>query len=313
MAVNTYFKSHELAELLETFIDQAIELAIEEDLGRERVDVTSAACVPSDCRASAVVLVKEPAIVAGIEIFERVMRSFHKSESGQKRGTARNASDSADALIIEPLIDEGSAVMQIPHEIIKLQGPAGTILAGERLALNLLQRMSGVATMTKQFVDKAKPLGIAILDTRKTTPCLRAFEKYAVAAVGGQNHRMGLFDNILIKDNHIRVAGSITKAVSAARAKYPDKEVEVETTTLTEVQEALDNKAEKIMLDNMAPDTVRQAVELIRGRSKIEVSGGINQKNIDQYLIGGVDYISIGALTHSVRAIDISLEILQLD
>lgn len=289
-------------------IDRAIELAIAEDLGQNgQVDLTSDAIIGSDSLASAVVLLKEPGVVAGLDIFALVMNRF------------------SPAINVEILIAEGSHIpdASLPHkprEVIRLSGPSGKILAAERLALNLIQRMSGIATFTKQFVDKAKPYGIQILDTRKTTPCLRVFEKYAVICAGGTNHRMGLYDNVLIKENHIRVAGGITEAVSAVRKKYgafdreagTGQQVEVEVTNITEVEEALSIGVEKVLLDNMTPEMVRDAIARIQGKSKIEVSGGINLSNIDQYLIEGVDYISVGALTHSVKAIDLSLEILEI-
>jgi len=274
-----------------TLIDRAIDGPI---------DLTSDAIIGKDSLASAAVLLKEPGVVAGLDIFVLVMKRF------------------SEAINVEILIAEGSYIPDesLPHkpkEIIKLSGPSGKILAAERLGLNLIQRMSGIATFTRQFVDKAKPFGIKILDTRKTTPCLRVFEKYAVMCAGGTNHRMGLYDNVLIKENHIRVAGGITEAIDAVRKKHGAKQpIEVEVTNITEVEEALATGVEKILLDNMTPDLVRESIAKIQGKSKIEVSGGITLSNIDQYLIEGVDHISIGALTHSVKAVDLSLEILEI-
>lgn len=284
----------------QTYIERAIELAIAEDLGlHNEGDITSSSIMGDDSTASAVVLLKEPGVVAGLDIFTRVMTRY------------------SDKIQLEVLIAEGSYIddenlAHKPLPIIRIVGPSAAILGAERVALNLIQRMSGVATMTKKFVDKAAPYKIAILDTRKTTPCLRVFEKYAVASAGGTNHRMGLFDCILIKENHIRVAGGITSAIQACRKKFPDKPVEVEVTNYDEVDEALSNNAEKILLDNMTPEMVRECIKKIAGKCKIEVSGGINLSNIDRYLIEGIDYISIGALTHSVKAIDLSLEILEI-
>jgi nicotinate-nucleotide pyrophosphorylase (carboxylating) len=169
--------------------------------------------------------------------------------------------------------------------------------------------MSGIATITRQFVEKAELHKIQILDTRKTTPGLRALERLAVRAAGGVNHRFALFDAILIKDNHVRLAGGIRPAIEAARKGSPDLSVEVETTTLAEVEEALQCKAERILLDNMEPEMIARAVKLIDGRAYIEVSGGVNLKNIDKFLIAGVNGISIGALTHSAPSLDISLEV----
>lgn len=281
-------------------IDKAIDLAIAEDMGIDNEgDLTSSAIMGDESLASAVVILKEPGVIAGLDIFTRVMNRY------------------SEKIAVEILVAEGSHIDEErlehqPLQIIKLAGPSAKILGAERLALNLIQRMSGVATMTKKFVDKASPFGISILDTRKTTPCLRVFEKYAVASAGGVNHRMGLFDCILIKENHIQVAGGITHAVQLCRRKHPGKPVEVEVTNYKEVEEAVENQAEKILLDNMTPEMVRESIAKIAGRSKIEVSGGINLTNIDKYLIEGIDYISIGALTHSVKAIDMSLEILEI-
>jgi nicotinate-nucleotide pyrophosphorylase (carboxylating) len=209
----------------------------------------------------------------------------------------------------KPLVEPGVHIESIPYKIAEFTGPAAPILKAERLALNLLQRMSGIATVTKRFVEKAKPSGIEILDTRKTTPGLRAFERLAVAAAGGTNHRFGLYDAILIKDNHVRLAGGIKNAVESARKAYPSMSIEVETTTLSEVQAAVESRAERIMLDNMSPDQIKNAVELIANRAYIEVSGGVKLSNIESYLVKGVNGISIGALTHSAPGLDISLEV----
>ncbi|MBX9667252.1 MAG: carboxylating nicotinate-nucleotide diphosphorylase [Candidatus Obscuribacterales bacterium] len=299
-STKTSTKKDSKTGLSDIYIERAIDLAISEDLGLDNEgDLTSDSIIKDSCRARAVVVLKEPAIVAGLDIFTLVMERF-----------------SAD-IEVNLLYPEGTAfpdrpTTQLPKEIIQLEGPTAPILKGERLALNLLQRMSGIATMTGQFVHKATPFGISILDTRKTTPCLRVFEKYAVRSAGGTNHRMGLFDCILIKENHIRAAGSITSAIKAVRKEHKKKPIEVEVTNFEEITEALENKAEKLLLDNMTPDMVREAVELISGKSKIEVSGGINLSNLEGYLIKGVDYISVGALTHSVRAIDLSLLVVEI-
>jgi nicotinate-nucleotide pyrophosphorylase (carboxylating) len=207
------------------------------------------------------------------------------------------------------LVESGTYVDKIPARIATFKGPATSVLKSERLSLNLLQRMSGIATITKRFVDKAKGKGIEILDTRKTTPGLRAFERLAVAAAGGTNHRFGLFDAILIKDNHVRLAGGITPAIKLARASKSGLPVEIETTTLEEVQAAVDGGAERILLDNMSPEMIQQAVKMIDRRAYIEVSGGVKLSNVDSYLIVGVNGISIGALTHSAPSLDISLEV----
>ena len=200
---------------------------------------------------------------------------------------------------------DGSEIA-VQAEIIQVKAKTSALLKGERTALNIVQRLSGIATLTRKFVDTAKP--VTILDTRKTTPGLRIFEKYAVHCGGGTNHRFGLFDAVLIKDNHIKIAGGITLAIDRVRNQYSGR-IEVETTNLDEVREALKMDADVIMLDNMAPETVKKAVALIDGKSKIEVSGSMGLEQLSQFSRLGVDYISVGALTHSARAVDISMNI----
>ena len=183
------------------------------------------------------------------------------------------------------------------------------MLTGERLALNFLQRISGIASETAKYVEAVKETKTLILDTRKTVPGLRLLDKYAVKAGGGTNHRMGLFDMVMIKDNHISAAGGITNAVKAIRpAISPEIKIEVETTNLDEVKEALDAKADIIMLDNMDNETMKKAVRLIDGKAKVEASGNMNLERVKEVAATGVDYISIGALTHSVNALDISMK-----
>jgi nicotinate-nucleotide pyrophosphorylase (carboxylating) len=275
----------------EQLIDQSITLAMLEDLGPDNIDITTSSVAPADALATGYLQCKQKAVIAGLEIFKYVMKRYDGS------------------IEVKELISDGETVDSPPTKLATLRGNAQSILKAERLGLNLLQRMSGVATETKALAQKAAEYKIAILDTRKTTPGLRVFEKRAVAIAGGTNHRFGLFDAILIKDNHVRLAGGVAKAVELARKKNPALQIEVETTTLDEVKEALALKAEQIMLDNMTPDMVQQAVVLIGGRAFIEVSGGINASNLDQYLLPGVNAISIGALTHSAKNIDISLEV----
>ena len=230
-------------------------------------------------------------MIVGLDVMEMIFRRFD------------------DGIRFIHLIDNGQLIAENVSKIAEFSGPAAAILRAERLALNLLQRMSGIATLTHKFIEKTQNTGIEILDTRKTTPCLRAFERLAVAAAGGTNHRFGLFDAILIKDNHVRLAGGTGRAIALVRQAHPDKKIEVETATLVEVTEAVDLKAERIMLDNMSPEMIRAAVEIIAGRAYIEVSGGVKLANIDDYLIKGVNGISIGALTHSAPSLDISLEV----
>jgi nicotinate-nucleotide pyrophosphorylase (carboxylating) len=272
-------------------IDRAIELALVEDLGAQMSDLTTDSIVPANATAKGEIVCKEAGIIVGLDVAALILSRFD------------------ERIQLTPLIESGTYIKDTPSDIAKLTGPAAPILKGERLALNLLQRMSGIATVTAKFVEKAKGTGIEILDTRKTMPCIRAFDRIAVAAAGGTNHRFGLFDAVLIKDNHLRLAGSITNAINLARKANPGVSIEVETTDLAEVQEAVDAKAERILLDNMSPEMIRQAIKLISGRAYIEVSGGVKLSNVDGYLIEGVNGISIGALTHSAPGLDISLEV----
>lgn len=296
---DTKGKSNEASELRtaveflkkhQTEIDQIIDNALNEDIANG--DITANSIVPAEMECSADVVLKEAATVAGLQIFARVMTKCDPN--------AR----------FESFVAEGQSIPaeSIPLTIGRISGKGRAVLSGERTALNLLQRMSGIATMTRRFTELADALKIEILDTRKTTPGLRLIEKWAVTLGGGTNHRFGLFDKILIKDNHIAIAGGITKAVQLARSGNPGMSVEVEVTNIEQLKEALDLAVEHIMLDNMSPELIRSSVELIKGRAYIEVSGGVRLDNLSNYLIEGVSGISIGALTHSVKNIDISLE-----
>jgi nicotinate-nucleotide pyrophosphorylase (carboxylating) len=206
------------------------------------------------------------------------------------------------------LADEGSSFAGDRRVVARLDGPASAILSGERTALNFLQRLSGIASRARRFVDAAGGR-ITILDTRKTTPTLRVLEKYAVRAGGASNHRVGLFDAILIKDNHIRLAGGVHAAVERVRAYRPGLPVEIEAETLAQVDEALAAGAETILVDNMPTDRIRDAVARARGRATIEISGGVTLERIPELATTGADYVSVGALTHSAPAVDISFEI----
>ncbi len=279
--------------------EEALVLAIREDLGsyEDRIDLTTDAIVEPGVLCKAHVLLKEPGVLAGSEVARDVFSRFSnqiKVEIKEKDGTYIDAID-----------------LKNPPRVILLEGPAEAILKAERLVLNLMQRMSGVATITKKFVDKAGSR-VKVLDTRKTTPCLRAFDRLAVQAAGGTNHRSGLYDQVLIKDNHIVMAGSIEKAISLVRAKNPDVIIEVETRTIEEVKEAACLEPHIIMLDNMSPEMVKEAIGIVNGKSQIEISGGINLDTIGTYLLDGVDAISVGALTHSAPSLDISLDIYEL-
>ncbi len=198
------------------------------------------------------------------------------------------------------LVKEGEWIK--PGRIAIIKGKARVLLTGERVALNFLQRLSGIATLTRRFVDRVKGTGVKILDTRKTTPGLRYLEKYAVRVGGGFNHRFGLFDAVLIKDNHIEIAGGVGNALKKVRG-------EIEVKNLDELREALDNGAERVLLDNMSIETLKKAVHIARGKAKVEVSGGVNLENVREIALTGCDYISVGMLTHSAKALDISLEI----
>lgn len=269
---------------------RSIDLFIEEDLGKDHLDITTESVIPADVTATASFLFKQNCVVAGLNLMPEIFKRFDPS------------------IKIEMLAKDGQSIENAPTTLATIKGNARALLSGERLALNILQRLCGVATVTKKYVELAQPLGIKILDTRKTTPGMRVFEKMAVEIAGGTNHRFGLYDQILIKDNHLVVAGSITKAVQEARKKNPGIIVEVETTNESQVKEAFDCKADIIMLDNMKPDMIKRCIELTNGIAKFELSGGINLSNIQDYLIPGVYAISVGALTHSAPSIDISLE-----
>jgi len=279
------------SEWEEQLINRSIKFAFEEDLGIKEEDITSLATVSPDAVVSASLVLKQKGTVAGLYLLEKVFGKLDPSIS------------------IKLFNQDGDAIEQIPHTIATITGKARAVLAGERLALNYIQRLSGIATKTKKFVELAKPEGIQILNTRKTTPGLRTLEREATYVAGALNHRFGLSEGILIKDNHIRLAGGIPQAIAKVREMYPDRIAEVETTTLHEVRQAELAGAEIVMLDNMTPHMVAEAVAILDGKAFIEVSGGITLENISRYLIKGVNGISIGGLTHSAPAIDISLEV----
>jgi len=261
--------------------------ALAEDLGDG--DVTTEATVHVDATGSAELVVKEPGVVCGLAVAEAVFRAVDPE------------------LRFERLVEEGASVAA-GTAVARVAGPERAILTGERTALNFLARLSGIATLTRRYVDAVDGTGAAILDTRKTTPGLRALEKHAVATGGGRNHRFGLDDGVLVKDNHLRAAGSVTSAVERLRAATP-LPIEVECDTLEQVSEALAAGAEAILLDNMIPDQLRAAVALARGRARLEASGGVTLENVRAIAETGVDEISVGALTHSARSLDVSLEL----
>jgi nicotinate-nucleotide pyrophosphorylase (carboxylating) len=270
--------------------DHLIDLALEEDAGLG--DVTSRAIFsPRDCTRG-FIDAKEDLVLCGLEIAERVFARVDPAIKATPR-----ARDGAR-------VKRGARVMD-------LAGPTISLLTAERTALNFLQRLSGVATQSRRFADAVAATGVRIVDTRKTTPGWRALEKYAVRCGGCFNHRSSLGEHVLIKDNHIAAAGSLARAVKLARAAAPHSaKIEVEAKTLAEVKEAVQARADVILLDNMSPETIRRAVALIAGRAVIEVSGGVRFETLRDYALPGVDVISIGALTHSARAVDLSLTIL---
>jgi nicotinate-nucleotide pyrophosphorylase (carboxylating) len=268
-------------------IERLAYAALAEDVGEG--DVTTEATVDRDASGSAYILVKEPGVVCGLAIAEAVFRALDP-EVGFER-----------------LVDEGASV-DGRAQVALVTGPLRAILTGERAALNFLGRMSGIATLTRRYVDAVAGTGVTILDTRKTMPGLRALEKHAVACGGGRNHRFGLDDGVLIKDNHLRAAGSIASAVERARAAT-ELLIEVECDTIEQVGEALAAEADAILLDNMTPDGLLAAVVLVKGRARLEASGGVTLDNVRAIAETGVDEISVGALTHSARSLDVSLEL----
>jgi len=266
-----------------------IKNALAEDIGHG--DVTSEAVIPEDALSTAEIIAKQDLILAGVLIAREVFSTLDPQVQ------------------FTPLFHDGSWV-ESGSVIARVQGGTRVLLAGERVALNLLQHLSGIATTTARFVDALKGSRAEILDTRKTLPGLRTLEKYAVRTGGGRNHRFGLYDGILIKDNHIKAAGGISKAMAGIRAKvHPLLKIEVEVRTLDEVREAMDAGATMIMLDNMTPALMKQAVDIIGGRVPVEASGNVTLDNVRAIAETGVDFISSGSLTHSAPAADISMKI----
>jgi len=266
-----------------------ISRALIEDIGTG--DITSEAIIPAERQAVARVWTKVDGIIAGLPVLELVYKQVDPT------------------LQVELLVQDGY-VATAGTTLARVSGPARSILMGERLALNFLQRLSGIATRTSRLTEPIKFYQSRIVDTRKTTPGLRLLEKYAVRVGGGFNHRFGLYDAVLIKDNHIAVAGGIKEAVAAVRRRVGHTvKIEVEVETLEQLQEALESRADIIMLDNMPVEMMKEAVKLAHGKAILEASGGITEENIVEVAKTGVDYISIGAITHSVTVLDISLDI----
>ena len=282
--------TEDIAKILKA-AEPLIELAIAEDIGPG--DATSKAVLPVDLRLQGRIFTKSPGVVAGLPIAEAV---FARVEPGLR-------------FIYHT--QDGNRVkrQQIVAEVI---GPGRGMLAAERTALNFLQKLSGIASFTRVFVDAVASTETIILDTRKTRPGYRVLEKYAVRMGGAQNHRMSLYDMLLIKDNHIEAAGSVTAAVTRARTAYPDLPIEVEVKDLQELEEALLLKPDRIMLDNMSIEQMQEAVAIAAGRVKLEASGNVELRQVTAIAATGVDYISIGALTHSAPALDLSMLVQQM-
>lgn len=285
----------ERVKLSSSEIQHAVRAALREDIGNG--DATSLATVPASATFSVAMRAREPMVLAGINFAETAFRLL--SRTVKIKRAARDGQ-----------------MLKAGEIILHVSGPARAILSAERVALNFVQRLSGVATLTQHFVGDVKGTRAEILDTRKTTPGWRRFEKYAVSCGGGRNHRVGLFDMILIKDNHLAALrnakpNAVAAAVQRARRQFPKLQVEVEADTLAQVIQAVEARADIILLDNMSTADLRAAVKLIGKRAKTEASGGVNLKTVRAIAKSGVDFISVGALTHSARAVDVGLDFLR--
>ena len=268
--------------------DELIKMALREDISSE--DVSTNAVMPEPKAGEVELIAKQDGIICGMDVYERVFKILDENT------------------IVEKLVSDGDKVTT-GQLMAKVKGDIRVLLSGERVALNYLQRMSGIATYTHDVAELLKGSKTVLLDTRKTTPNMRIFEKYAVKCGGGQNHRYNLSDGVLLKDNHIGAAGSITKAIEMAKAYAPFvRKIEIETETLEQVSEAADAGADIIMLDNMDVATMKEAVKIINGRAKTECSGNVTKENIKNIIDSGVDYVSSGALTHSAPILDISMK-----
>ena len=273
-------------------IRAAVKAALAEDI--RSGDATTLATVPARLTARAIMRAREPLVVAGTQFAEMAFRELSRK------------------IVVKKIVPDGLSAGP-GDALLEISGPAGAILTAERVVLNFIQRLSGVATITAGFVKAVHGTRAQILDTRKTTPGWRRFEKYAVACGGGTNHRIGLFDMVLIKDNHLAALrdekpNAIAATISRARKKFPKLKIEVEADTLTQVRQALDAGAEMILLDNMSLKQLRQAVKMTKDLAKTEASGGVNLRTVRAIAQTGVDFISVGALTHSARAVDIGLD-----
>jgi nicotinate-nucleotide pyrophosphorylase (carboxylating) len=277
-------------ELTQDEIERVVVAALAEDVGSG--DATTLALVPADALCAAEILLEEPGVICGVPVVAAVFRALDP------------------AVRVEAVLDESIAVSDVPAVAAVVEGPARAILSGERVALNLFARLCGIASLTRRFVELTEGTATSVLDTRKTTPGLRALEKYAVRCGGGRNHRAGLYDGVLVKENHLRIAGGITAALAALEGRADGLPVEVEAETLAQVREAVEGGAPRVLLDNMSPEEVREAVELTAGRAELEASGGVSLGTVRAYAETGVDFVSVGALTHSARSLHVSLEVL---
>jgi nicotinate-nucleotide pyrophosphorylase (carboxylating) len=269
-------------------LDRIALAALAEDVGRG--DVTTEATVDENATCTGRLHLKEAGVVCGLPAVESVFRTLDPDVS------------------YEASAADGDRFSELT-ELARISGRTRAVLTGERTALNILGRLSGIATLTSRFVDAIEGTGAEILDTRKTTPGLRALEKYAVRCGGGRNHRFGLDDGVLVKDNHLRAAGGVRPAVDRLRASGTVLPIEVEAETLDDVREALAAGVEQVLLDNMPPALMREAVELVGGRATLEASGGVSLDTVREIAETGVDFVSVGALTHSARSLDVSLEL----
>lgn len=288
--MNNFFEENAVHFSLENFVD----LAIKEDVGNG--DVTSLSIIPSDQVSKMQLLVKQDGIIAGVEAVQRILEIVYPSA------------------LLKVIIKDGSFVKK-GDVVFYLEGQTQKLLSYERLLLNIMQRMSGIATKTHHLQSLCSGTKAKITDTRKTTPLFRFFEKWAVHLGGGANHRWGLYDMVLIKDNHIDAAGGMKQAIQRCREYLRDHnlllKIEVETRNIEEVKEAVEYLPDRIMFDNFSVEAIKEAVSIIDGRIETEASGGINEHNLRQYALTGVDYISIGALTHQINSLDLSLKILK--
>ena len=269
-------------------LDPLIREALAEDVGAG--DVTTDATIPADMTCRGKIVCKQDGVIGGLTVAERVFQLLD------------------ERLQFDAKTKDGEKVQE-DQIVARLFGPARAMLTAERVALNFLQHLSGIATMTGRYVKAVEGTKCKVLDTRKTTPGLRGLEKYATRIGGAVNHRFGLFDAVLIKDTHIALAGGISPALRAVRKAYPQSDINVEVSNLQELEQALTDKAPRILLDNFAPGQVREAMQIIRGRAVVEISGGVTPQNARAYALAGADYISVGALTHSATALDFSMKV----